>query len=68
LSDGFGEVARTLGVPYLYVFERLFTDRLWAVELAAGDGSHPGRAGYELLARMVLGWRDWWFFDEKDVD
>jgi lysophospholipase L1-like esterase len=63
LSEAFGAVAGTAGVPYLSVFERLLADPRWAADLAAGDGSHPGGAGYDLLARLVLGWPEWWYFE-----
>jgi lysophospholipase L1-like esterase len=61
LSKAFEAVAVEVGVPYLSVFERLVGDPRWVAELAAGDGSHPGRAGYDQLARLVLGWPGWFF-------
>jgi lysophospholipase L1-like esterase len=33
----------------------------WLTDLAAGDGVHPGQAGYGLMAWLVLhgGWHAW---------
>ncbi len=61
LSVAFEGVARTLGVPYLPVFDRLLGDSTWMDELARNDGSHPGRGGYERLAGLVMAWEGWWF-------
>jgi lysophospholipase L1-like esterase len=48
-------------VIYISVFQALIETPAWTREVADGDGSHPGAAGYELLAGLVLegGWRGW---------
>jgi lysophospholipase L1-like esterase len=61
LSVAFEGIARTLGVPYLSVFDQLVGDPVWTAELTRNDGSHPGRGGYDRLAKLVLGWEGWWF-------
>jgi acyl-CoA thioesterase-1 len=48
-------------VPFVPLLEELRASEVWRRELAAGDGAHPGAAGYAELARLVLaaGWLDW---------
>jgi acyl-CoA thioesterase I len=48
-------------VPFVPLVEELRENEVWRRELAAGDGSHPGAAGYAEVARLVLaaGWLDW---------
>lgn len=50
-----------LGIPYFPIAPELIGDSLWLSEVAAHDGSHPGAAGYELIASRVLAWPSWWF-------
>lgn len=59
LSERFGGLCRELGVPYLDVLAPLEASGTWVREAAAGDGSHPGAAGYTELARLVQGWAAW---------
>ncbi len=53
--------AAELTVPYLAIARTLANNSLWLREVAANDGSHPGAAGYELIASIVLDWPSWWF-------
>ncbi|MGW4632073.1 GDSL-type esterase/lipase family protein [Nocardia sp. NPDC004415] len=48
-------------VPFVEVTEVLATDPVWVAEVRDGDGAHPGSAGYDRLAELVLdgGWKDW---------
>jgi lysophospholipase L1-like esterase len=48
-------------VPYVPLVEELRDNTLWRGSIAAGDGCHPGAAGYAEIARLVLaaGWLDW---------
>jgi acyl-CoA thioesterase-1 len=61
LCSAYERAARALRVSYLPVAQHLLSNEIWLSEVAANDGSHPGAAGYELLASMVLGWPSWWF-------
>jgi len=54
LSDAFGELCAARGVPFWPVTEALSSSHVWIEEQAAGDGAHPGSAGYDLLARLLL--------------
>ncbi len=67
LSDLFRELCAERQVPYVEVSRHLRESNIWRNELRAGDGSHPGAAGYEELARLVLdaGWMDWLEFEIK---
>jgi lysophospholipase L1-like esterase len=48
-------------VPFVPLVEELRENEVWRREIAAGDGAHPGAAGYAEIARLVLaaGWLDW---------
>jgi acyl-CoA thioesterase-1 len=48
-------------VPFVPLVEELRESEVWRREIAAGDGAHPGAAGYAEVARLVLeaGWIDW---------
>ncbi|MEA2219425.1 MAG: acyl-CoA thioesterase [Solirubrobacteraceae bacterium] len=61
LSERFADVCARHAVPYVAVADALVADGAWAREAAAGDGAHPAAAGYEALARLVLGggWLQW---------
>ena len=59
LSHALAGLAEALGVPYLDLYTPLAAIALWRLELAAGDGAHPGAAGYALIADLVEGWPAW---------
>lgn len=48
-------------VPFVPLVDELRDNEVWRGSIAAGDGSHPGAAGYAEIARLVLaaGWLDW---------
>jgi lysophospholipase L1-like esterase len=60
LSASFAEVAAERGVPYVDVAGALRASSTWRREAEAGDGAHPGREGYALLAELVMEpWLQW---------
>lgn len=61
LSGALADVAGRRGVPYIETFAPLSAHEDWLTDLAAGDGLHPGQAGYGLMAWLVLhgGWNAW---------
>jgi len=61
LSGAFADVCVRRGVPYIDCFTPLVDHEDWLTDLAAGDGVHPGQAGYGLMAWLVLhgGWHAW---------
>lgn len=61
LSPALADVAGRRGVPYVETFAPLVAHEDWLTDLTAGDGMHPGQAGYGLMAWLVLhgGWHDW---------
>ncbi|MES2933234.1 MAG: GDSL-type esterase/lipase family protein [Pseudomonadota bacterium] len=61
LCNAYAASAKALGVAYLPVAATLAGNATWLSEVRANDGSHPGAAGYQLLADLVLAWDDWWF-------
>jgi len=48
-------------VPFVPLLDELRENEVWRRSIAAGDGCHPGAAGYAEIARLVLaaGWLDW---------
>lgn len=49
-----------VGVAYCSVLGPLSYDEHWMREVAAGDGAHPGSAGYAALAELVRpAWSRW---------
>jgi len=61
LSTAFADVCDRRGVPFVDCYSPLATHEQWFADLAAGDGRHPGQAGYGLIAWLVLhgGWHAW---------
>ncbi|MEJ5915193.1 GDSL-type esterase/lipase family protein [Pseudokineococcus sp. 1T1Z-3] len=61
LADAFADVCARRAVRYVDCFDPLVQHEQWHADLAAGDGVHPGQAGYGLMAWLVLhgGWRPW---------
>ncbi|WP_277754304.1 GDSL-type esterase/lipase family protein [Pseudactinotalea suaedae] len=69
LSRAYSDVCQRRRVPYAETFEPLRAHEQWLADVAAGDGIHPGQAGYGLLAWLVLhnGWHDWIGADDPDA-
>ncbi len=61
LSLTLGQVAGDEGVSFLSTIEALTDDPVWMAEVSAGDGAHPGAAGYAKFAALVDAWPGWWF-------
>ncbi|WP_433079209.1 GDSL-type esterase/lipase family protein [Dactylosporangium sp. CA-052675] len=60
LDESFAEACRDLRVPYVSTLPALVRDPVWMREVRAGDGAHPGAAGYEALTRLVApAWVRW---------
>ncbi len=59
LSADYAKVCERLGVPYLEVCHLTLAWPLWTQEAIAGDGAHPNRGGYALLANAVSSWAPW---------
>jgi acyl-CoA thioesterase-1 len=49
----------SLRIPFIDLFTALAGAPQWGSEIAAGDGVHPGRAGYERMAEIILAWPGW---------
>lgn len=61
LVDAQADVCARRRITYVDCFRPLLGHDQWQSDLAAGDGRHPGQAGYGLIAWLVLhaGWQDW---------
>ena len=61
LAASFAGVCAERSTPFVSVVELLLASPTWMDQVAAGDGAHPGAAGYDALADQVLsgGWLKW---------
>ncbi|MFN8635601.1 MAG: GDSL-type esterase/lipase family protein [Chloroflexota bacterium] len=59
LASRYAQACAAFGVPFLDVLEPLKSAEGWWEEVAAGDGIHPGRRGYDALAALVEAWPAW---------
>jgi lysophospholipase L1-like esterase len=62
LAEAQADVCARRGITYVDCYRPLATHDQWMADLAASpDRSHPGQAGYGLIAWLVLhnGWNDW---------
>ncbi|MBM7818365.1 lysophospholipase L1-like esterase [Cellulosimicrobium cellulans] len=55
LDAALRDESSALGVPCVSVLDRTARDATWRREVRAGDGAHPGAAGYAVLAGLVEG-------------
>jgi lysophospholipase L1-like esterase len=67
LSADYAKVCERVGVPYLEICHLLSASPTWTREALAGDGAHPNRGGYAIVADAVSNWSDWsnWFESPK---
>ncbi|WP_330233673.1 GDSL-type esterase/lipase family protein [Nocardia sp. NBC_00508] len=60
LDERFAQTCAASDVPYVRVHQPLYDNAVWAAEVRAGDGAHPGAAGYdEITALIAPRWREW---------
>ncbi|MEV6334345.1 GDSL-type esterase/lipase family protein [Nocardia vinacea] len=60
LDEYFAEICAAAAVPYVRVHQPLRDSAVWMREVRAGDGAHPGAAGYDELAALIHPhWREW---------
>jgi lysophospholipase L1-like esterase len=59
LSADYAKVCERIGVPYLEICHLLLASPTWTREALAGDGAHPNRGGYAIVADAVSGWSGW---------
>ncbi|MFI9632267.1 GDSL-type esterase/lipase family protein [Nocardia sp. NPDC051929] len=60
LDERFAQVCAAAEVPYVRVHQLLRDSAVWAADVRAGDGAHPGAAGYEEMAALIAPqWRAW---------
>ncbi|MBL8581626.1 MAG: hypothetical protein JNL61_05285 [Rhizobiaceae bacterium] len=51
--------ARSAGVPFLDLLDRLAANAVWKRSLADTDGLHPSRSGHDLVADLIQEWPAW---------
>ncbi|MFF5033531.1 GDSL-type esterase/lipase family protein [Nocardia salmonicida] len=61
LADAMAELCGSRDVPFVATTKQLAEDPIWVGEATAGDGAHPGSAGYQRLAELIVdgGWHSW---------
>ncbi|WP_433757791.1 GDSL-type esterase/lipase family protein [Nocardia sp. CA-135398] len=60
LDEYFAEICAAAAVPYARIHQPLRDSAVWMREVRAGDGAHPGAAGYDELAALIRPyWREW---------
>jgi lysophospholipase L1-like esterase len=59
LSADYASLCESLRVPYLDVCRLTLASPVWTQEVLGGDGAHPNRGGYALVADAVANWPPW---------
>jgi lysophospholipase L1-like esterase len=59
LSRDYAALCARIGVPYLEIARLLMASPTWSEEAMAGDGAHPNRRGYAMVADAVWAWNAW---------
>jgi lysophospholipase L1-like esterase len=59
LSADYAKLCDRIGVPYLEISQLLLGSPTWCEEALAGDGAHPNRGGYAIVADAVSHWPAW---------
>ncbi len=62
LCNDLSNVCEELAIPFVHTLQRLLSTSTWMEEAIAHDGAHPGAAGYQALADLLLRsptWQIW---------
>ncbi|SNY87419.1 Lysophospholipase L1 [Nocardia amikacinitolerans] len=60
LDERFAEICAAAGAPYARVHHELRANQVWMREVREGDGAHPGAAGYDAVAELIMPvWLKW---------
>jgi acyl-CoA thioesterase I len=59
LSADYAKLCERMGVPYLEICRLILDSPVWCEEALAGDGAHPNRGGYALVADAIARWNAW---------
>ncbi len=59
LSADYAELCARIGVPYFEICHLVSASPIWNQEALAGDGAHPNRGGYALVAAAIADWPPW---------
>ncbi len=66
LNEAFKTLCARQKVPYIDVLRPLAVSGSWLAEARAGDGAHPGAAGYQLMADLIAAHPAWRRFTGQD--
>jgi acyl-CoA thioesterase-1 len=59
LNEAFKALCARLRTPYIDVLRPLAVSGTWLAEARAGDGAHPGAAGYQQMADLIAAHPAW---------
>ncbi|MDP3491209.1 MAG: GDSL-type esterase/lipase family protein [Phenylobacterium sp.] len=59
LNEAFKALCARLQTPYIDVLRPLAVSGTWLAEARAGDGAHPGAAGYQQMADLIAAHPAW---------
>lgn len=59
LSADYARLCGRIGIPYLEICHLLAASPVWGREASAGDGAHPNRGGYAVVADAIGQWTPW---------
>jgi acyl-CoA thioesterase-1 len=66
LNEAFKTLCVRLKTPYIDVLRPLAVSGTWLAEAGAGDGAHPGAAGYQQMADLIAAHPAWRRFTGVD--
>ena len=61
INNAFQAKAEAFGVPFIDVYSMLSKHSLYREELKFSDGAHPSSKGYEIITKVILESKRWWF-------
>jgi lysophospholipase L1-like esterase len=67
LSGQIEMICGEVGVPFLSPFDVLLQSKVWVREAQEGDGAHPNRGGYSILAELIAKWPPWCAWVDQSV-
>jgi acyl-CoA thioesterase I len=65
LSADCAKLCKRIGVPHLEICDLLLASTAWTREASLGDGAHPNRGGYAIVADAVSQWSCWRDFIDR---
>ncbi len=61
INEKFKDKAEAFNVPFIDVYSTLSKLSVYREALKLSDGAHPSSRGYEMIAKVILESKKWWF-------